>query len=113
MHTVIFRSGLEVKGQRLPLLVFIDDSVYVIIRVFLASHVVHDMNRKAVYDFLNEANRQYKIFKFYTTEEGDIVLDTCIPSADDSFSPDMIDAIIRQVTYPYLNDNLMTILEKI
>lgn len=63
-HSVAFRSGIEVKGQRLPFLVLIDDSIYVMLRIFVATQVVNDGNKAAIYDFINQGNKEYKVFKF-------------------------------------------------
>ena len=112
-HSVAFRSGIEVKGQRLPFLVLIDDSIYVMLRIFVATQVVNDGNTAAIHDFINQGNKEYKVFKFYTSDNGDIVLDICLPASDDAFDPQLVDAMIRQVAYPYLNDNLTSILEKV
>ena len=36
-NTVVFRSNLDIKGQKLPVLVILDDSIYGMIRVFVAA----------------------------------------------------------------------------
>ena len=32
----------------------------------------------------------YKIFKYYVTDSGDIIIESCIPSSDKEFLPEMI-----------------------
>ena len=59
-HSVAFRSGIEVKGQRLPFLVLIDDSIYVMLRIFVATQVVNDGNKAAIHDFINQGNKNTK-----------------------------------------------------
>ena len=73
-HLVLFRSSLEVKKDWfLPMVVFLDDSIYSIIRVWAMTDAVNDDNRAQVRDYLTEMNRRYKVFKYYDTEQGDIV----------------------------------------
>lgn len=116
MHTVVFRSGVEIKGQRLPLLAIVDDSIYTMMRVILGSNVVTDTNRQAVRELLNKSNEEFKIFKFYEHKEanaanGDVVLDVCLPSTDEKFDPALFDAVLRQVVVPYLNDHLLEVMD--
>ncbi len=113
MHTVVFRSSIEVKGQRLPLVVLADDSIYFITRVIIAGQVVNDDNRAKIVDFLNLCNQQYKIFKFYVAQGGEIVLDCCIAATEEQFDPAMINVLIQQVIFPYLNEHFTEIMEKI
>ena len=116
MHTVVFRSGVEIKGQRLPLLAIIDDSIYTMMRVILESHVVTDNNRQAVHTLLNKNNEEFKVFKFYEHKDskaanGDVILDICLPGTEETFDPAMFDAILRQVVVPYLNDHLLEVMD--
>ncbi len=93
-QTVIYRSNMEVKGQYLSLALIFDTTIYSVFRIWVANNVVNDGNRSQVETFINEMNRQYKVFKYYTSENGDLVLDCCIPSTDEDFDPEMVRAVI-------------------
>ena len=94
MHSVLYRSFMEVSGQNLPTMLVLDDSIYVMLQVRVAAGVVKEANRAAVVEHLNQLNEKYKVFKYYVNEAGDIVIESCIPSTDDSFVPEMVNAVI-------------------
>jgi len=94
LNTVLFRSVMEIDGQRLPMVVIIDDSIYVVSRVLVAGKCINEKNREAVGVFLNKLNGSYKTFKFYTTDAGEVVLDACLPTTVEQFEPDMVRAMI-------------------
>lgn len=101
-HLVLFRSSLEAReGLFLPMLVFLDDTLYTIIRVWTLTDVMRDENRDRVRDYLMRMNREYKVFKYYDTEEGDIVLDACIPSDAEHFEPEGV-AVVIDVVWDHL-----------
>jgi len=107
--TVVFRANLEVKGQNLPMLVVTDNSIYTLLRVFVAAKAVTADNRARVEAYLGELNKQYKVFKFYISDIGDIVLDCCMPSSDEHFDPRLVRAII-DVTLQALTDKYSDIM---
>ena len=94
MHSVLYRSFMEVSGQNLPTMLVLDDSIYVMLQVRVAAGVVKEANRAAVVEHLNQLNEKYKVFKYYVNEAGDIVIESCIPSTDDNFVPEMVNAVI-------------------
>ena len=101
-HLVLFRSSLEAKKDWfLPMVVFLDDTIYTIVRVWTMTDAVNDGNRVRVREYLMEMNRRYKVFKYYDTDQGDIVLDACIPSSADAFEPEDV-AIIIDVVWDHL-----------
>ena len=103
-HLVLFRSSLEVKKDwYLPMVVFIDDTIYTIVRVWVMTDAVNDDNRERIRDCLTEMNRRYKVFKYYDTAEGDIVLDACIPESAENFDPEAI-AVIIDVMWDHLKE---------
>lgn len=111
-HTAIFRSSLEVKdGLFLPMIVLVDDNIYTIVRVWAASSAVTDENRARVMAYMNDMNKQYKIFKYYDNEVGDIIVDCCIPAVDAHFDPEMvgtlIDVVLQHLSETY--DDMMTV----
>ena len=101
-HLVLFRSSLEAKKDLfVPMVVFLDDTIYTIVRVWTMTDVVKDENRGRVRDYLTEMNRRYKVFKYYDTDQGDIVLDACLPSSAEGFDPEDV-AVIIDVLWDHL-----------
>lgn len=104
-QTVVFRSATDINGNRLPLIVILDTSIYGMIRVLVAPKVLHDDNEAAVLKLLNTYNKQYKSFKYYIDDEGNLILDTCVLLKDDEVDGDLIyamfDVIIRHLGESY------------
>ncbi|PKN96845.1 MAG: histidine kinase [Chloroflexi bacterium HGW-Chloroflexi-5] len=94
LKTVLFRSAMEIEGQRLPIVVLIDDSIYVICRTLVAGKCVDEANRAEVYQHLNFLNSSYKTFKYFVPENGEIVMDVCLPTTNEQFEPNMVRALI-------------------
>ena len=111
-HTVAFRSQMEIKKQLLPMLVLLDDSIYAMVRVFVATKVVTDENKDKIAAYLNEFNKKFKVFKYYISDEGDLVLDCCMPSGDDAFDPTLVRAVL-DVIINHLNENYTDIMKQV
>lgn len=92
-HTVVFRSRIEATGQLLPMAIFIDTSVFTIIRTQIVTGVAKEKSQK-IQAYLNRLNTQYKIFKYYLREDGIVYLDICLPFADDAFDCKMIQLML-------------------
>ena len=82
LNTVVFRSHIVVEGQRLPTLVILDSSIYGMLRVQLAANAVNETNEVAILREINKVNRQYKVFKYYLTDDGSLYLDSCLRSEE-------------------------------
>ena len=93
LHTAVFRSRIEAKGQILPMAVIIDDSVFTIIRTQIVSGVPTDKQDKLVI-FLNALNEKYKIFKYYLRADGIVFLDVCIPFVEETFDSKMLQLML-------------------
>jgi predicted type IV restriction endonuclease len=108
LGTNIFRSYLEVEGQNLTVVVITDSSIYTVIRVVIAVKLIKKHNIDQVLAYCNELNRQFKVFKYYVTEEGDLCLDSCIVSTKETFDGELvytvIDVILKHLVehYPLL-----------
>lgn len=111
-HTVIYRSNIEVKGQYLPVAVILDDSIYSMLRVWVATKVVTKENKSALEAYLNGLNQHYKVFKYYTAENGDLVLDCCLPSSVEKFDPLVIRAVI-DVVLQHLQEKYSEIMKNV
>ncbi len=103
LHPVLYRTFMEINGQNLPVMLVIDDSIYVMLQVRVGSALVKDANKVAVLDYVNKLNENYKVFKYYVPENGDIVIESCIPVSDTAFEPQMIHAVI-DVILNHLNE---------
>lgn len=93
-HTVLYRSSMEIQGQYLPTILILDDSIYSMVRVVIAAKVVTKENKAKVEAYLDGLNQHYKVFKYYTTEDGDLILDCCVPSSDEHFDSNLIRTIL-------------------
>jgi hypothetical protein len=111
-HTVAFRSNMEIQKQLLPMLVLLDDSIYAMMRVFVAPKVVTEDRKAEMAAYLNEFNKQFKIFKYYISDEGDIVLDCCIASSDEHFDANLVRAVL-DVVIQHLNDKYTEIMQHV
>ena len=72
-NTVVFRSNLDIKGQKLPILVILDDSIYGMIRVFVAAKALNKDNETELRIGINELNKTYKSFKYYFDNEDNLI----------------------------------------
>ena len=103
MHPVVYRSAMEVGGQNLPTMLVIDDSIYVMLQVRVGAGLVKESNKAAVMKHMNSLNENYKVFKYYANENGDIVIESCIPTTDEEFMPELVHAVI-DVVLKHLNE---------
>ena len=105
-QSVLFRSRMEVKGQELPVMVALDNSIYALIRVQIARSAVTEENRAAVEALLWRYNRDYKPFKYYAAEDGSLCLDCCLIAGDEAFDGALVQAMLQVIlrhlheTYP-------------
>ena len=104
-HTTIFRSRIEARGQIMPMAIFIDDSIFTIIRTQVATGI-NEKNIDSIKSHLNMLNAEYKIFKYYLREDGNIYLDICVPFVDETFDSRMIQTLL-----PILVQQLETVYE--
>ena len=103
MHPVVYRSAMEVGGQNLPTMLVIDDSIYVMLQVRVGAGLVKESNKGAIMEHMNSLNENYKVFKYYANENGDIVIESCIPTTDEEFMPELVHAVI-DVVLKHLNE---------
>ena len=103
MHPVVYRSAMEVGGQNVPTMLVIDDSIYVMLQVRVGAGLVKESNKAAVMEHMNSLNENYKVFKYYANENGDIVIESCIPTTDEEFMPELVHAVI-DVVLKHLNE---------
>ena len=112
LHTVIFRSHIDIQGSKLPTIVVLDDSIYGMIRLLVASNAVHDGNEAAVLKFINNYNKRFKSFKYYIDDDGDLIMDTCLLLKDDEADGEMIYAMFN-VIIDHLTESYQDIIKTI
>lgn len=105
LNTTVFRSHMDIEGQSLPTIVVLDSSIYGMIRVRIANQAIHEDNEYAVLKEINKVNRQYKVFKYYTADDGTLFLDSCFLNRNGVVDGDMIytvlDVIIKHLQQEY------------
>ena len=102
-QVTLFQSSLEAKKDfYVPMGVFIDDSMFTVVRVAAMLDAVNDGNRAQVRDFLAEMNRLYK-FKHYENDDGDILIDAAIPTDVEHFDPEAV-AIVIDMVWDHLKE---------
>ena len=120
--TVVFRSALEIEGQRLSTLVILDQSPYALIRVQILPKCCTEENELAVLRFVNEQNLTYQPFKLFFDNQGSLIMDTSLvlPVADEEVKVEEAAQEIGeeiqgmlQVIINYLNENYKTFMQKI
>ena len=92
-QSVLFRSRIEVRGQMLPMVIIIDKSVFTIIRTQIVTGI-EEAQADKLKAYLNDLNRDYKIFKYYLREDGNVYLDICLPFVDESFDSQMVQLML-------------------
>lgn len=112
LHTVIFRSHIDIQGHQLPTIVVLDDSIYGMIRLLVASNAVHDGNEVAILKYINTYNKLFKSFKYYIDDDGDLIMDTCVLMKDDEADGEMIYAMFN-VIIDHLTESYPDILKTI
>ena len=108
--TTIFRSRMEVAGQLLPTVVLLDESIYPLVRVQIVDKAVKGESLERVLAYTNELNGKYKIFKYYVTAEGALMLDCCLPSNTEKFDGELVRVVLDVVLKHLIEEypNLMT-----
>lgn len=110
MHTVLYESVMEIEKQNLPTRLVIDDSIFVMLQVRLAAAVVKEANRAAVIEHINKLNERYKVFKYYISGSGDIIIESCIPSGPQNFDCNMVHVVI-DVIFKHLKEEYKEIMK--
>ncbi len=98
LHAVIFRSTLDINGTQIPTIFILDDSIYGMIRVFVAPNAQNSKDIDQLQQLLNEYNLTYKAFKFFTDNDGNVIMDTCFIISDEkSVNGDLVYDIYRTI----------------
>jgi len=109
--TVVFKSNIQAEGQTLPVGIITDNTIYTIIRVQIGTGLIKDSNRAAFNAYLNEMNRGYKVFKYVAADDGTVFLDSCLPSTQEHFDPELV-RVILDVIVSHLQEEYKNVMKK-
>ncbi len=112
LNTVLFRSVIEVEGQELPTLVILDSSIYAIIRVRVANGALKSGNAFKLHKAINRLNGQYKIFKYYLSEDGALILDSYLLQRQEELDCDMLYTVL-ELLVKHLQDEYKQLMQLI
>lgn len=112
LKSTVFRSHMVVAGQNLETIVLLDASIYGMLRVNVGGKLVNEANKEAILNYLNELNGKFKVFKYYVTDEGTIILDSCILLDSSAPNGEMIYTVIN-VVLKHLEEYYPQLMEKI
>lgn len=97
VHAQAFRSNLPVEGQNLPFMILLDDSVYTMLQVQVATSIATGEKRAKICEYLNDLNEQYRMLKYSADAAGNVLLTCCIPAGVPHFEPALVIAILNQI----------------
>lgn len=97
VHAKAFRSNLPVEGQNLPFMILLDDSVYTILQVQIATSIATGDKKEKICAYLNDLNEQYRMLKYTVDAAGNVLLTCCIPAGVPHFEPALVIAILNQI----------------
>lgn len=97
VHAHAFRSNLAIEGQNLPFMILLDDSVYTILQVMVASSIATGDKKNKICVYLNDLNQQYRMLKYHVDGAGNVLLTCSIPAGVPHFEPALVIAILNQV----------------
>ena len=112
LHTVIFRTNLEIGGQQLPVMFVTDDTLHTPLQVRVVPAVVQGPDSQSVLSYVNELNRTYKSFKYFISEDDALILDVCLTAVPEQFEPQLV-SLTLDVILRHLQDEYPVLMRKI
>jgi len=105
LHTVLFRSQIEVEGDNLPIVIVLDDSMYGIVRVRVAANALRAGHELELLQKINDINKRFKLFKYYVYEDNALMLDCVLVNSGANLDCDaaytVVDVLMRHITDDY------------
>ena len=95
MQTNAFEFTFTVNGNNFPLYVILDTSMFVMIRLRVATRSVVDTNRAAVVELLNRFTQEVKPLKYYVDPAGDIIIDACVFAKENALDSELVYTMIQ------------------
>ncbi|MFZ5952039.1 MAG: hypothetical protein ACOYXC_15130, partial [Candidatus Rifleibacteriota bacterium] len=84
----------------------------VICRTLIAGKCITDANRSETLKLMNSYNSNYKTFKYFATEAGEVIMDLCLPATNETFEPNIIRVLI-DLSVKNLEENYRPLMQKI
>ncbi len=104
LKTVVYRSTIEVEGNKLPTIIILDNSIYTVLRVQVSPKV---KEKEKLTNYLNELNSKYKVFKYYVGADEGLYMDSVMPCTQENFSSELvytvIDVVVKHLVAEYSN----------
>ncbi len=111
LKSVVFRSRIEVNSQMLPMGIIIDESIFTLIRTQIFTGI-DEKKQGEIVEFINEINKDFKIFKYYIGTDYNLYLDVCLPFVEETFDSNMVHLMLDMIV-KHLKDAYPKIMQKI
>ena len=96
-EVVIYRSNLQIKGNAIPFMILLDNSVYTLLQFQAAAGAVKPEKKETLSAYFNDLNNQYRMLKFTADAAGNVLLSVSIPAGAPHFEPALVIAILNEV----------------
>ena len=93
-----FHTYVKIFGQKLPVVIAIDESIYTIIRVQVIPDIEYMKNKEEFIRCVNEMNISYKAVKYYLGADNALYLDMYIPNKHEDIDGDLVMDLITAIT---------------
>lgn len=107
----ILRSAYVVKGQRLPFIVLLNDTVFTSLQVCLCPEIAED-KIGSLLPYLNERNDRFSMLKYHVDGGKQVILTCSMPASDDHFEPALIAALIEEIN-THLNEQYDSLMKEV
>lgn len=96
-EVVIYRSNLKIKGNTIPFMILLDNSVYTLLQFQAAVGAVKPEKKEKLSAYFNDLNNQYRMLKFTCDAAGNVLLSVSIPAGAPHFEPALVIALLNEV----------------
>ena len=104
LNTVVYHGRLDVHEHSLPVFIVVDDSAFTYVRIAITTTSIDKKVIPAVLKELNTLNQDYKISKYYVSnEDNNIYMDVSIPCLNEQFDPTVVVNLMLEVIQPHLD----------
>lgn len=104
LNTVVYYGRLDVHEHSLPVFIVVDDSAFTYVRIAITTTSIDKKVIPAVLKELNTLNQDYKISKYYVSnEDNNIYMDVSIPCLNEQFDPTVVVNLMLEVIQPHLD----------
>ena len=104
LNPVVYHGRLDVHEHSLPVFIVVDDSAFTYVRIAITTTSIDKKVIPAVLKELNTLNQDYKISKYYVSnEDNNIYMDVSIPCLNEQFDPTVVVNLMLEVIQPHLD----------